>query len=157
MSSLIIPGGRPQPQAPSGPVPVDYAFVVAVGEYGNPVIFDASADIRVQREAQPDDIYGAITVVVADGPDWNLEPHGQVYEFAFMVMKMSGGKVLLAPSLDIRVNPVREPNSDQIVMVLGTLGANIIGMKAADMVMTALQGQAQMVQNIAIAKAAGVG
>lgn len=153
--SLIVPGGRPT--APSGPVPVDFAFIVATQTWGDVVILDPAADIDVQREAQPDDIYGAITLVVADGPDLVLDPSGDAYEHAFKVLRLSGGKVLLAPSLDLAVNAVREPNAEHIVAALGVLGANIIGMKAADMVMAALAGQAQMAQNIAIAKAAGVG
>ncbi len=154
--SLIVPGGRP-PQAPSGPVPVDYAFIVAVGQYSDVQILDVDSSPEVQRDPQPDDIYGAITVILTGGPDVVLDPSSEPYEFAFMVMKMSGGKVLLAPSLDIRVNAVREPNDDRIVAALGTLGANIVGMKAADMVMAALQGQAMAAQNAALAKAAGVG
>jgi hypothetical protein len=157
VSSLIIPCGRPQPQAPSGPVPVDYAFIVAAEVYGDVSILDVDAICNVLRDPQPDDIYGAITLVLHDGPDIVLGEREPTYEFAFMVMKMTGGKVLLAPSLDVKVKPVQEPTEERIVATLGTLGANIVAMKAADMVMAALAGQAQMAQNAALAKAAGVG
>jgi hypothetical protein len=153
--SLIVPGGRPAP-VPSGPVPVDYAFTVAVESWGDAVIIDADSEVDVVREAQPDDIYGAIAVVVNDGPSIILDPRGK-YEYAFKVLKLSAGKVLLAPDLGLKVSPVRSPDENHIVAALSTLGANIVAMKTTDMLIATLQGQAVAAQNAALAKAAGVG
>lgn len=156
--SLIVPGGRPvQPSAPSGPVPVDYAFIVAAEISGDVAVLDAGQDIDVQREAQPDDIYGAITLVISDGVDYRISPVPGTFEYAFLVLRMSGGKVLLAPDINLEVNAVRDMNDKHVIATLGTLGANILAMKTTDMLLSSLQAQAAAVQNDRLARAAGLG
>lgn len=159
MSSLIVPGGRRDPHVTQnvGPVPVDYAFIVAAETSGDVIVLDAGQDIDVQREAQPDDIYGAITLVITDGVDYQLSPVPKTFEYAFLVLKMSGGKVLLGPDVKLEVNPVRHPNGGHVIAALGTLGANILAMKTTDMLMSSLQAQAAAMQNAQIARAAGLG
>lgn len=159
--SLLIPGGRPV--APNGPVPVDFAFLVGIEQDGNVSVItvDSQDDVYYTRDSQPDDIYGAISILInEDGVSgmqvlYDVSPES--YDSAFLVMRMASGKILLAPKANVKVNPVRQPSREHILSSLAVLQGNILGMKAADMVLAVLQGQAQMEQNIAIAKAAGVG
>lgn len=158
--SLIVPGGRPV--APSGPVPVDFAFLIGVEDDGNVCVIRAEEadEVKVRREASPDDIYGALSVIDSDrvpGIQVLLDPGTEPYEVAFMVIRMSSGKIMLSPSYRITVNAVREPSREHVFSAASVLHANLLAMKAADMIMASLQGAAQMEQNIAIAKAAGVG
>ena len=159
--SLIVPGGRPV--APSGPVPVDFAYLIGVEDDGNVCVIPAEEadEVKVRREATPDDIYGALSMFVnvdgVTGIQVLLDPGSAPYETAFMVLRMSTGKVMLSPSYKLAVNAIREPSREHIFSSAAVLHGNLLGVKAADMVMATLQGQAQMEQNIAIAKAAGLG
>jgi hypothetical protein len=133
--SLIVPGTRSL--FSTGPVPVDFAYIVGIEIDGNTVVLPADSRVHVQRAPEPDDIYGAISLILMEdgiaGMILLFAQSDAIYESAFMVMRMASGKVLLSPDLNMEVSSVREPSKEHVFSSLSVLHANITAVKTIDM------------------------
>lgn len=154
---------------PSGPITVQWAFVVGVDSNGRIYLIDHEFvhEVKARRAAVLDDIYAASFVTTRVGTNFAFyEPGDDVYALAFLVFQMPDGYIAASPDIFDNIVPVTSPSDVQVLGAFGVLQGQIIAQRAADMAaqvavqatLSVIKGEAQKVkaeQNRAEGKSEG--
>ena len=122
-SSLIVPGGRPEPQPapaqpdPNEPVECVTAFLVYQELDGGWCVSDLDVvDLTPQREVTPDDITAACANIVGDNFHY---PYGEAREVtcvtAFTIFQLPNGLWQAVPDVNVPLIPQRQSVQEDII------------------------------------------
>jgi len=120
---------------PSGPITVQWAFVVGVFN-GQPTLIDHdyALEVRAVRPASLDDIYSACFVASMEKDYWFARPtRAEPYTCAFVVFQMPDGRIAASPDVFEDLSPVSRQTEAQARGAFGVLQAEIIAQKTADL------------------------
>jgi len=145
-SSLIVPGGRPEPapapppepQAPAGPIECITAFAVYQTAEGEWRLTDIDTSLSTERTVNADDLTASASVILRETePGLSYPQEAIIAETAFIVYQLPNGLWQVSDDLDIPLVPQRTTVPTDVV---GGLSVTLRDTQTREIVQGIVQG-----------------